>query len=321
MGDEKNKINYKKDPKDESVNTKKSISQKNIDVSTKNISKNEVSKKNVTKKSKFKFYRIFCFQMIICFFILTFLLIIRIIPTSKSAVIKQHVKKAVEGKNFESFLCDAKLYFTKVIGNFMSYKNKEDEEDKEKKEDKKEKKESKDEDKTKTNSLKINKDLQKNNIDQNVIIGSENEVFKLYSVHDEDDLTCFNFKKPLKGEVSSRYGIRKNPFLKGKSDFHRGVDISANDGTPVVAIADGVVKLATKSARSGNYILIKHADDYESLYAHCSKLLVPNGKSVKKGDKIALSGHTGKVTGAHLHLGIKKNGNWIDPMQVFPNFL
>lgn len=127
------------------------------------------------------------------------------------------------------------------------------------------------------------------------------------------------FKYPLKGKISSGYGERENPLKKGEKDFHHGVDILVKKGTPIFAVADGVVSEVSKSAKSGNFIFIKHENNYETLYAHCDKILVPKGKNIKQGDKIADSGQTGNVSGPHLHFGVKKDGKWINPKDILPN--
>lgn len=138
---------------------------------------------------------------------------------------------------------------------------------------------------------------------------------------DDGDVFFFEFALPVhSNKVSSKFGPRINPLTKQKGDFHNGVDIPSSVGTPIWSIADGKVVRAAYSEKSGNFIIISHDNGYESRYAHCSKLLKKAGDLVKKCEKIALVGQTGNTTGPHLHVGFRKDGKWIDPKVVFPNY-
>lgn len=100
--------------------------------------------------------------------------------------------------------------------------------------------------------------------------------------------------------MSSGYGIRIDPVYKSHK-FHAGLDFAADMGTQVFATADGTVKFASKKSGYGNCVDIDHGYNYTTRYAHLSKILVPEGKSVKRGELIGLVGSTGKSTGPHLH--------------------
>lgn len=118
---------------------------------------------------------------------------------------------------------------------------------------------------------------------------------------------------PLKnGRVTSLYGYRTNP-VTGKYAFHTGYDLGAKSGAGIYACLDGKVKSAKTSDGYGKYILLSHADGVQTLYAHCSKLLVKSGDKVKAGDKIALVGSTGNSTGPHLHIEFRRNSVRYDP--------
>lgn len=108
-----------------------------------------------------------------------------------------------------------------------------------------------------------------------------------------------------------------NRVLNGIAEFHRGIDIPAPTGTPIYAANDGTIVTANdwtvKYSSYGNYVIIDHGGGKATLYAHCSKLLVSVGDKVKQGDKIALVGTTGRVTGAHLHFEVRINGTVTDP--------
>ncbi|MCZ6684707.1 MAG: M23 family metallopeptidase [Candidatus Dadabacteria bacterium] len=117
---------------------------------------------------------------------------------------------------------------------------------------------------------------------------------------------------PLKGKINSSFGYRKDPF-KSRSGFHSGLDIDANYGQHVVATADGVVTKASWHTNYGKTVIVKHKDNYETLYGHLSKLQVKEGQEVKVGDVIGKAGSTGRSTGTHLHYEVIKDGNRVNP--------
>ncbi len=118
---------------------------------------------------------------------------------------------------------------------------------------------------------------------------------------------------PLKeGKISSAFGKRKR-------DFHDGIDIKANRGTPVYAAQDGRVVYSSRKIRGyGNMIVVRHEGDFATVYAHHQKNLVRYGQAVKKGQLIAYVGATGKATGPHLHFEVRKNRMPVDPIQYLP---
>lgn len=117
---------------------------------------------------------------------------------------------------------------------------------------------------------------------------------------------------PLKGKINSSFGYRKDPF-KSRSGFHSGLDIDANYGQHVVATADGVVTKASWHTNYGKTVIVKHKDNYETLYGHLSKLQVKEGQEVKVGDVIGKAGFTGRSTGTHLHYEVIKDGKRVNP--------
>lgn len=113
--------------------------------------------------------------------------------------------------------------------------------------------------------------------------------------------------------VSSGFGPRHSPF-DHKVKNHNGIDLKAKAGTQVLAISDGVVKLATTAeSNNGHLIEITHASPISSRYHHLDKVLVKPGQQVKKGDVIGTVGSTGLSTGPHLHLEIRENDAPVDP--------
>lgn len=117
---------------------------------------------------------------------------------------------------------------------------------------------------------------------------------------------------PIPGITSSGFGYRLHP-IYGVVKFHYGTDFAAGQGETIAAFADGEVTLAAECDSYGKYIIISHAGGCETLYAHCSELLVSTGMLVTRGDAIALVGSTGLATGPHLHFELKKNGVYLNP--------
>lgn len=119
------------------------------------------------------------------------------------------------------------------------------------------------------------------------------------------------YTTPVKGVVSSPFGYRIHPTEK-KVKFHFGTDIAADEGTQIVAFADGKVIAAGESTSLGNYVIIRHGA-IESEYGHCSKIYVRSGQTISMGDKIAAVGDTGNATKACLHFELKVNGVYVNP--------
>jgi murein DD-endopeptidase MepM/ murein hydrolase activator NlpD len=114
------------------------------------------------------------------------------------------------------------------------------------------------------------------------------------------------------GYYSSNYGYRLDP-ISGKSTFHTGVDIIAAPGTPVMAAAGGVVSTVAFVPEYGNIVDVDHDNGLTTRYAHLTRSLVRVGDVVMKGQKIALVGATGRVTGPHLHFEVREKGIPLNP--------
>lgn len=139
---------------------------------------------------------------------------------------------------------------------------------------------------------------------------------------EESYLPPFSLVFPLPdgiGAGTSGYGWRINPVTGEGEEFHTGADLSAAEGTPVLAAADGVVRMAAAHASYGNYVRILHANGDETLYAHMQYLYVRAGQSVRQGQVIGASGQTGNVTGPHLHFELFHEGVRYDPTQALEN--
>jgi murein DD-endopeptidase MepM/ murein hydrolase activator NlpD len=133
-------------------------------------------------------------------------------------------------------------------------------------------------------------------------------------------------RDPLR--LSSEFGPRRSPF-NAEVEMHRGVDLVAGAGTPIYAAGGGVVKIAgrwqdynySEYGKLGKFILIEHGDTgYQSLYGHCSALLVKDGDVVEPGQVIARVGNTGWSTGPHLHFAIVYKNQFVDPKLYLLHF-
>lgn len=117
--------------------------------------------------------------------------------------------------------------------------------------------------------------------------------------------------------VSSPFNPNRRHPVTGRIRPHKGVDFSVSQGTPVIAPADGTVeKVAYQAGGAGRYVMLRHGREYQTVYMHLSKSLVKAGQTVKKGERIALSGNTGISTGPHLHYEFHINGRAVNPLTV-----
>ena len=125
---------------------------------------------------------------------------------------------------------------------------------------------------------------------------------------------------PVAGTITSQFGHRVDP-ITGEVSSHTGTDIACAEGTPILAAADGTVTVANSldswGGSYGYYIQIDHGGGLETLYAHCSSICVTTGQQVQAGEVIGYVGHTGRVTGSHLHLEVHVNGSRTDAMRYF----
>ncbi|EPT7062179.1 murein DD-endopeptidase MepM [Cronobacter turicensis] len=114
--------------------------------------------------------------------------------------------------------------------------------------------------------------------------------------------------------VSSNFNPRRLNPVTGRVAPHKGVDFAMPQGTPVLAVGDGEVVMAKRSGAAGYYVAIRHGRTYTTRYMHLKKLLVKPGQKVKRGDRIALSGNTGRSTGPHLHYEMWINQQAVNPL-------
>ncbi|TGL72361.1 M23 family metallopeptidase [Leptospira jelokensis] len=112
--------------------------------------------------------------------------------------------------------------------------------------------------------------------------------------------------KPGVGVVTSTFGYRSDPFgILPVGEYHSGIDFAAGEGTPIYATGPGIIAVDTAVGGLGKSVRINHENGFFTLYGHCSQILVNPGDRVKRGDKIALVGQTGKATGAHVHYEVR----------------
>lgn len=114
--------------------------------------------------------------------------------------------------------------------------------------------------------------------------------------------------------VSSNFNPRRTNPVTGRIAPHKGVDFAVPVGTPVLAIGDGEVIVSKRSGAAGNYVAIRHGRQYMTRYMHLKTLLVKPGQKVKRGDRIALSGNTGRSTGPHVHFEVWINNQAVNPL-------
>ena len=118
-----------------------------------------------------------------------------------------------------------------------------------------------------------------------------------------------NLIRPVSGIITSRFGSYESI----RSFGHRGLDIAAPTGTSIKAAAGGTVTVAGWNNSYGYMVKISHGNGVETVYGHCSKLLVSKGQTVSQGQVIAKVGSTGDSTGSHLHLEVRVNGTLYNP--------
>jgi murein DD-endopeptidase MepM/ murein hydrolase activator NlpD len=118
--------------------------------------------------------------------------------------------------------------------------------------------------------------------------------------------------------ITSSFGKRISPFTK-KKEMHKGYDIAANKGTPILSTADGVVTFVGNRGLYGKMVIVDHGHGIITRYGHCSKVLKKRGEKVSRWDTIALVGNTGRSTGPHVHYEVLLNGVPVNPEKYILN--
>lgn len=248
---------------------------------------NNLEKDNKSSQNKHKFlFHVLCAQTFICVFLLATLGGLKIMSPEIYKIASKQIKTSLDGPQLSDGFKNVIDKIGLFINNFLTFENKKTEAD------------------ISATAQILENDLE-NSLDSAIISDSGDSFF-------------LELKQPAHGKISSKFGKRTSPLTGKSNETHNGVDIVVGDGTPILAMADGTISKKSSSPCFGNFLFIKHADGYESLYAHCSEILVEAGSDVSGGQIVAKSGHSGLVTGPHLHFGVKKDGKWINPSSLFP---
>ena len=128
----------------------------------------------------------------------------------------------------------------------------------------------------------------------------------------------FLMKTPIDGaRISSNFGNRRHPIL-GYTRLHAGTDFAAPTGTPIYAAGNGTIEMAQRNGSFGNYVRIRHANGYQTAYAHMNGYGrgIRKGVRVRQGQVIGYVGTTGRSTGPHLHYEVIHNGNKVNPQRI-----
>ena len=170
--------------------------------------------------------------------------------------------------------------------------------------------------KYKTDELKV--DSSRVNPNKKNIERAQKEARKIKRVYAEGSIARLwdgEFQLPMTSDITSPFG-NKRVFNGQLKSFHNGVDFRARSATPVYAANSGVVKMAENLFYSGNAVVIDHGTGIFTIYAHLSRIDVTAGQLVEKGQRLGLTGATGRVSGPHLHWGVKVKGVAVNPMQL-----
>jgi murein DD-endopeptidase MepM/ murein hydrolase activator NlpD len=141
-----------------------------------------------------------------------------------------------------------------------------------------------------------------------------NEAMKVYRTTTPTRYWNKPFIYPLDSKITSDFGTARM-FNNSLKSFHSGTDFRAKVGTPIYATNDGVIVIAKNRYYAGNSVVIDHGEGIYSCYYHLSTLHVKLGEKVKQGDKLGLSGATGRVSGPHLHYAMMVQGIQVNPLQ------
>ena len=170
--------------------------------------------------------------------------------------------------------------------------------------------------KYKTDELKV--DSSRVNPNKKNIERAQKEARKIKRIYADgsiDRLWKGDFQLPMTSDITSPFG-NKRVFNGQLKSFHNGVDFRARSATPVFAANSGVVKLAESLFYSGNAVVIDHGTGIFTIYAHLSRIDVAAGRHIEKGQRLGLTGATGRVSGPHLHWGVKVRGVAVNPLQL-----
>jgi hypothetical protein len=124
-----------------------------------------------------------------------------------------------------------------------------------------------------------------------------------------------DFIKPVQAPPTDSFGMTRI-FNEELTSEHRGTDFPIKEGSPVMTSNSGTVVLARELFYEGNCVVLDHGQHLFTIYMHLSKIQVRKGQKVRKGQRLGLSGATGRVTGPHLHMGVRWEGSYVDPTKL-----
>jgi murein DD-endopeptidase MepM/ murein hydrolase activator NlpD len=125
-----------------------------------------------------------------------------------------------------------------------------------------------------------------------------------------------DFIKPVEAPSTDSFGMT-HIFNEELTSEHRGTDFPIKEGSPVLASNSGTVVLARELFYEGNCVVLNHGQHFFTIYMHLSKIQVREGQKVRKRQRLGLSGATGRVTGPHVHMGVRWEGSYVDPTKLF----
>jgi murein DD-endopeptidase MepM/ murein hydrolase activator NlpD len=144
--------------------------------------------------------------------------------------------------------------------------------------------------------------------------GSTNMFGGFSGLGDQDEAAYVPSLWPVMGPITSSFGQREDPILgNGEGEFHKGIDISAPNGVEIRATGDGVVKSAAMANGYGREVIIDHGHGVETCYGHMSGFAVMAGQAVVRGQVIGYVGHSGRVTGSHVHYEVRIRNTPVNP--------
>lgn len=160
--------------------------------------------------------------------------------------------------------------------------------------------------------VKNKRHVNPNKKDLERILREKDLILELLARFSSSDTVDLNFKLPLRGRLSSPFGLRRF-FNNEERKPHSGIDIAAKRGTAIRSPANGTIINTGDYFFNGNSIFIDHGQGLVSMYCHMHKINVKEGQTIKKGQIIGKVGSSGRATGPHLHWGVFLNGTGVNP--------